>query len=296
MMGTERGGIAGIVFAIFPHFLLFTKQILTEALYIPLLVMLLAVLLLPEWKHRTVLLSVAAGLLLGLMTLVRREAVLPAGIIVILLVWQWLRDDPKTLIIGAIWISMMAGFIVAPWLIRNQQTLGLPVLSSSGGVNFMVGNNPLATGGYTPPPDEWDVQFVGFGELERDRKAWDLSLEWIRSNPNAFLRLLPLKLLALWGPSHNWILDGADLALLPFWTLGLVYLLQRRSGWQVVASIVLPLLLCVTLIGLVFVGGWRYRLAVYPGVLMLAVYGIPDSWMEQSRRIVAMVRRKPMHE
>ncbi len=48
MLGQRRAFVAGIGFALLPHHLLFTKQILTEALYTPFLVILLAVLLLPD--------------------------------------------------------------------------------------------------------------------------------------------------------------------------------------------------------------------------------------------------------
>ena len=46
VMRAGRGFIAGLFFALFPHFLLFTKQILTESLYIPVLIRVF-----PTWRE-----------------------------------------------------------------------------------------------------------------------------------------------------------------------------------------------------------------------------------------------------
>lgn len=178
---------AGMLFAALPSILLFTKQVLAEAVYIPLWVFLLASLLYLKDKPQTNLL-VSVGVFLGLLALARREAILPGGLLVAALLWDG-RRWRQTLRQFAI-IFVVAALIIFPWLWRNYLVLGKPVLSSSGGVNFMVGNNPLGSGAYTPPPLEWQAQFSGLGELARDQKAWALSLQWIRENPTDFLRLV----------------------------------------------------------------------------------------------------------
>jgi len=265
--------IAGLLFAFFPHFLLFTQQILTEALYIPLWVFLMASLLLPRNVGVSFKPLFITGILLGLLALVRREAILPATLITVLLIRLRLISNWKTNFVHLGFVFSVAGLLLMPWLVRNYRLLGKPVLSSSAGINFMVGNNPLANGGYTPPPADWQVQFADLGELERDQKAWELSLQWIRENPSDWLRLLPKKLMVLWGPAHNLILDGMDLLLIPFYLLGLFRLILRKPEWKSVAVLSLLPVLTIALICLVFVGGWRYRLVVYPGLLLLAGYG-----------------------
>jgi 4-amino-4-deoxy-L-arabinose transferase-like glycosyltransferase len=72
---------AGVLFACLPHFLLFTQQILTEAIYIPLWVFLLASLLFSNRDNVSFKPILVTGVLLGLIALVRREAVLPGGLI-----------------------------------------------------------------------------------------------------------------------------------------------------------------------------------------------------------------------
>jgi len=265
--------VAGLLFAILPHFLLFTQQILTEAIYIPLWVFLLASLLFPNKNGVSFKPLLVTGILLGLLALVRREAVLPGSLIAVLLIWLRTRPDVKAVVVRSTFVFTIAGLVLLPWLARNYRLLGRPVLSSSAGVNFMVGNNPLGNGAYTPPPPDWQAQFQGLGELERDQKAWDLSVQWIKGNLFDFLHLLPKKFAVLWGPAHNLFLDGTDLLLIPLYILGLFRLTLRKQDWESVTVISLLPALTITMIGLIFVGGWRYRLMVYPGLLLLAGYG-----------------------
>jgi len=280
ILGERRGLLAGVMFGMMPHFLLFTKQILTEALYIPLLVLLLGVLILPERKVRSVWYWILPGILLGLIGLVRREALLPGGLILILAAMRYHKLDK--LRIGAIILVAALGVIIslAPWMLRNWGVLGTPMLSSSGGVNFMVGNNPNGTGGYSPPPQDWMVKFIGLDELDRNTLAWDLSLGWIRDTPIDFLKLIPKKLGVLFMPASNLVLDLTDIGLLVLSIMGVVRIVYKRNGWQWVGAIAFSLLGSAILIAVIFVGGWRYRMVIYPGILLLSSFGIPDSWLK----------------
>ena len=265
--------VAGILFAVFPAILLFTQQILTEAIYIPIWVFLLVSLIYVREKSESKRLLLGAGITLGLLALVRREAILPGGIMAITLLWLATPYQWGKLLQRSVIIFIMAGLVILPWLVRNYYVLGEPVLSSSGGINFMVGNNPMADGAYSPPPLEWQAQFQGLTELERDQKAWALSLQWVRENPGDFFSLLPKKFMTLWGPAHNFVLDWADIGLLLLCLPGLLRILQRRERWELITVIFLVPVLTTTLVGLTFVGLWRYRLLVYPGLIILAGYG-----------------------
>lgn len=281
LLGTGRGLFGGLLFAILPHFLIFTQQILTEGLFLLLFVAVLAVLLLPEgdkfrgWQWALI------GILLGLIALEKRETVAPVGVLTLLLLYFRLKPRGRWMMQALALTAVFAGLVILPWILRNWQVLGKPVFSSSGGINFLVGNNPDARGEYTPAPDDWQPYFDGLTELERDSMAWNLSLTWIRENPNDFLALLPMKLVAMWEGAHNAVIDGAELLLIPLYLLGILRILRRQENWQIVTLIVVLLLLTTTLINLVFVGGWRYRVGVYPGLLLLAAYGLPGQWLER---------------
>jgi hypothetical protein len=177
---------------------------------------------------------------------------------------------------------VIAGFaalaVLAPWLLRNWIELGRPVLSSSAGWNFMVGNNPAAQGGYSPLPAEWQAEFQGLTELERDDRAWELALGWVRAEPADFAVLLGRKMAHLLEPAHNLVLDAADLLLLPLYLAGVLRLARGQPNGRIVAVVAGGSLAAVSCVALVFVGGWRYRAGAYPGLLLLAAYGVPQAW------------------
>lgn len=277
LLGARRGLVAGLIFCLFPHFLLFTQQILTEALYIPLYVCLLSVLLMGRSLSNLPLRWCAIGLLLGLIALVRREAVLPAFVVVLWAGWLRMDRDWRRFLVMIASISLVAVLTLVPWLQKNARLLGRPVLSSSVGVNFMVGNNPLADGAYSPPPAGWQAQLAGKSELERDRISWQLSMDWIQANPGEWVRLIPLKLSVFWGPAYNWVLDGADILLLVLSIIALFRFRWHASHYLMVISIALPPVVLLSIVTMIFVGGWRYRLVVYPGLLLWAAFGIPNS-------------------
>ena len=78
--------------------------------------------------------------------------------------------------------------VIGPWSMRNYRIFDAWVLiSTNGGDVFYRANNPLATGGWQPAA----AISLGFdiGEVERDKKSYELGKQWIRENPGAFLIL-----------------------------------------------------------------------------------------------------------
>ena len=174
ILDQRRAFVAGIGFALLPHHLLFTKQILTEAIYTPFLVVLLAVLVLPKdcrFERRYQWLLV--GGVLGLVSLVRREALLPGAGIIAATAFLRMGLDWRRLVETGLLVVLTTALVLVPWLVRNWSVLGKPVMSSSGGVVFMGGNSPLAEGGYAKAPAEWAKQLRGLDELSRNEKAWE---------------------------------------------------------------------------------------------------------------------------
>lgn len=273
ILGDGRGLIAALLYSALPNFLLFTKQTLTESIYIPLVIFFLASLIL--FKKRTILSFLFSGILLGMIGLVRREALLPsAGVILLFFFYVW-KMPVKTVILPILAISLGCICVLIPWMLRNQSVLGQPVFSTSAGVNFLVGNNPESTGGYALPID-WGNQINSLTELARDQKAWELSLNWLKEDPMRFVRLIPLKIASLWGGSGNVLIDLVDIGLLPFYFLGIYRIIKKTWGYHEVLIIAASYSLIITLVAIVFTGMWRYRLVVYPGLIMLASLGMPE--------------------
>lgn len=127
--------------------------------------------------------SVVWGALLCIATYVRPTA-LP--LFVVLPVLEYIRErNLKQVVTSFVLASCTAAILLAPWVVRNQQVFGAPVLVSANfGVNLWMGNNQHSDGGYMRLPD---IQFAN--EVERDRYFKKEAVEFIRANPMWYLKL-----------------------------------------------------------------------------------------------------------
>jgi hypothetical protein len=84
---------------------------------------------------------------------------------------------------------------LTPWLVYTEIMIGEPVISTNGGVNFYIGNNPNANGRYTEP-----YGLTGYND------GYDKGLNYISNNPLSTLSLYLKKLVLL--ISTPYILPG----------------------------------------------------------------------------------------
>jgi len=124
-----------------------------------------------------------------------------------ILLWKRLKFK-KALLMGILW-GFGALVAISPWTIRNYRVFGRFVpLTSSAGVNFWLGNNPEATGGLYSKEGKRILSLVPPNLMEKVKKAKDeaevdeilgkAGWEWVKSHPKKFLKLIPLRLRALW--------------------------------------------------------------------------------------------------
>jgi 4-amino-4-deoxy-L-arabinose transferase-like glycosyltransferase len=156
-----------------------------------------------------------AGALLGLLALVRGNALLLAPVAAIALAWR----RPSQGVARAAILLVGVLLPIAPVTIRNAIVGHDFVLTTSqAGQNFAIGNNPdNHTGGYEPPsyvranPDFEEADFRAAAEAEagRSMKPSEVSgfwtrktLAWIAANPGAALALAGRKLLLLLNASE----------------------------------------------------------------------------------------------
>lgn len=156
-------------------------------------------------KSPSTLLAIFCGLLFGLLSLVG-NAGLSLVAVVIWALWmspaRWLQ---RALI--AVLIACVAGLVAAPWVVRNANVVGAPVINTNGGFNFYLGNNPAATGWFvsisdTPRGSSW-ADLRRSGEVEASEVLKSDALEWIRQNPAAFATLSLKKFLYFWMPPFH---------------------------------------------------------------------------------------------
>ncbi len=188
------------------------------------------------------------------------------------------------------------------------------MLSAHSGLNFYIGNNPLATGYPKMPPGMSagqqgmlkDSITIAEKAAGRPLKHYQVSQYWsakahdyIAGHRWEWLRLMGRKLMNFWnsfqyddlslitlfnnagllapGPRFGWV---AALAI-PGMVMALV---RRRAGWTVAA-----VLLHMAALMPVFVTE-RYRLAAVPGLLLLGAYGLWEFWsfLNRSRWVPAI--------
>jgi hypothetical protein len=145
-MGPAAGAVAAWLAALYPPLVWSSAFALSEAVYTPLILgsALAAGLAIDRRTHASQPLDgrilMLAGGLAGLAALARSAAVM---YVIVLAGWlAWRRRWRLALAFG-----LVAAVVVAPWTLRNTMVHGRPILvAADGGVNFWMGNHPLAIG------------------------------------------------------------------------------------------------------------------------------------------------------
>jgi hypothetical protein len=211
LLSSTAGIIAGLIMALYLP-AIFYEGVLLPATLILFLGSLFLVLMTHERGHAGPLRLMAAGFVLGLSVLARPTALLlvPFAIAHLVIAPRLAPDPPAPSLvrrIGALIVGLV--FAVAPLTIRNARTTGgfVPV-TTGGGINFYIGNNPAATGFYSVPtfegrplggtPEEQRrmMYSLAAGKLGREPSAPEVSsfwlgegLRWIRSDPGGWAAL-----------------------------------------------------------------------------------------------------------
>ena len=254
---TQVQRTAAIIFAFFPSQILYATLLSDSILFQFLLVSGTLLLLRTGAKN-----CVWAGLMFGVAALVRPYAIL------IPLVVLAARSPIKTwggVIPKVVGVGMLSLLVIAPWTARNAWEFdALVFVSNNGGTNLLMGSAPGATGSYNVAALA-EIDNLGLSEVDRDRKAKDLALEAIRTQPMRILRLVPAKLAYCFADDAQalrWNLKGrrtaSDYSKTEFALMGAsqVYYLTVLlvAGWFAVR------------------GAVRYRRKVSPAGLALVVY------------------------
>jgi hypothetical protein len=183
-----RALVAGLCCALHPGLVLYTGLLMTEPLAA--LGVLIGPLVFVALERRPKLAAAAAGVVLGLATLVRPQSILSAPVIALL---------PARVSLGvraaiACIATVTAFLTVSPWTLRNCTTMdGCAFVSTNGGWNLAIGSSPRATGRFEPLRAS-DGCAIVTGQVQQDRCWKERGLAWIREDPARWLSLAPKKL------------------------------------------------------------------------------------------------------
>ena len=297
VVGLTPARAAGLLVALFPSQVLFTNLLGTETLFT--LVFLLVIYLalarpLARQSYRYVALT---GAVVGLAALIKA---LVLFIPIVLFIWWLLAGTTfKRAAVRLTVVYLCCFAVISPWTIRNLVQMGAPVLlSTSGGPNLWIGNNPSATGYFHFPAGNPLENLEDFeGEVERDLEGYRLALNFARDDPMRVLALVPKKVYHLFA-SDGYAADAATRELRnqpprvvkrAMATLSQVYYhvvlglalisIGVLRGWRKDHRILLVLVLAYwAMVHAIFFGGDRFHFPVVPLLSIAAAQALATFW------------------
>ena len=185
---------AGWLFALHPNQIFFNSVLMSEPLFIALLLGVLALTVSPDWAERSGFgRRVLAGVVLGCCALVR-----PAGLLLLVAFWlRWkfsLRRSATQSSVLALGVLAGVGLILLPWVVRNIRTLGAPVLvSTNGGINVWIAQSHNT---YEDPPAAFTANWMRPAnfpgeEVQAERLAYHQAFQMLEARPLAPLLRWP---------------------------------------------------------------------------------------------------------
>lgn len=271
---SEPAGLLGAsVLAILPGQIIWTSAVMSEPLFGCLGLLALEV----AWSRRAWR-AVPLGLLLGLLLLVRSQAIL------LLPACLWGLYEPasgRTFLSRAVLTRIATcGFIalltLTPWLVRNQRVFGHPVLSTNSGVNLVMGVFPGATGSYVSPRAfDGLVHLPPRGNEYAVNQAYlQAGMRMLEQDPWHELRLVPTKIFVFFRSDLaslevNQVATADQLWGLARWALGRGA--RPALPAEVVADILAAQLSYMAMLLLAALGTWRAFRSHPDGVRLLGL-------------------------
>jgi hypothetical protein len=271
---------AGLLWAVNPYALQFTRLVLSECLAGALFLGTLW-----AWAELVARPRLGAafgtGALFALGALVRASAIGAAGLGAAVIAAR--GEGPRAVRLAAA-VALMAGMglTLAPWTARNYALWGEPVLVAPlGGMTLYDSFNEYADGGVRTVTEglEWPK---GRTIVETDRLCRDLALNWARANPERAAWLSVEKQKRFWSPIPNnekfrrmpFLLAGVyEVPLFLLALIGAVMAVRERSR----AALLLPIVLYFPALHTVYLGSLRYRMPIEPLLALFAAIPLAAS-------------------
>ncbi len=299
-LGGERLGLAASALAAFYGiFIFYDIQILKESIAVSLVCFLLWAFVEARDREEAKL-WLLAGVLGGLLSLLRENMLLVFPLLIILVYKKGARKKKMLLNVSGLVLGMV--LVLTPVAFRNWKVGGVFAPTTfQGGVNFYIGNNPNATGTYQSivpgkqipwyernEPVRIAVQETGrkLDSAEVSQFWLNKSLKWARNNPVDFARIQIKKFLMFWSwyewpdaVDYYYVRKTSSVLGFPLIQFGSIFLLAFigivLSREKILKFFPLALFLFAWMIStIVFFLFSRYRLPVLPSLLLFAAAGL----------------------
>jgi len=194
----------------------------------------------------------------------------------------------------------LAILVLLPNIVRNFSVFGsfVPV-STNGGINFWIGNNPGATGYYMSPA----AAHLTGNEVEQSRQGYAQGMEWITSHPGSAAVVFLKKFFHLYHRDDQGILFSIVRTVrAPAWTLAVAAIILDTIAYYLIFLLAMGhvirkrhflsaaeyffILLCLLMTGfhLLYFGAHRFHFPVNPIIMGLAAAGIARTLDSQPPR------------
>ncbi|NIA28704.1 MAG: hypothetical protein GWP06_02175 [Actinobacteria bacterium] len=200
LFNSTVGLVAAGITTIYPYFIFVPGTVLATSWFSFLLIA-STLLIFVGSETENIKLILLSGLLFAWAALTR-----PSGIVLIIAVMLWLGvytlPDFRRLLKLSIPFALICAVAVAPWFYRNYQEFHIVNLSTNGGRNLWLGNNPKATintGSNIPRPKQLDAKIAAAkSEAEVNRIYIQEAKKFILQNPGKSVLLFLGKAISFW--------------------------------------------------------------------------------------------------
>jgi hypothetical protein len=301
LFSPQAGLLAGVALALLPSHIFYSALLMSEVLFTALAMAALLACVAARSRWQVAL----AGTIFGAAILVRPQAVvLLLGVVALWLasgrlgaahVRRGLRDA------AVFGIALVA--VLVPWTVRDAIALHtFQPVSTNGGLDLWMGNNPAATGAVMAPPVAgFDLQTAGLSptdrEVEQDQLMRDAAVRYIIDHSATTLGRIPRKLYLTYhtdASATSWYVPfGSDYlspgarremdiaANVAYWLLLSVAALGVFCAlWRHERGMLLPAGCVIgwTVVPVVFFGDPRFHIPLLPLFCIAAGYGFTVMW------------------
>ncbi len=272
-ISSKRAGIiAAAIFAVYPFFIFFTGLLLTETLFI--FILLGFILFIGRFlKHPSNRSALAAGIAGGVSVLIK-----PAMFyfVFISIIYYLAARRNKKIAAGLCVLAAAFLITISPWPVYNLAKHGRPDLLPASSITLYESFNPEATGGPAIHLIQWTPEMRRMDGEELERHFRTEALRFIRQNPARALHLALIKQARFWSPVPNFSeYRNLRYGLISFFSyvpvlfLCLWMVFSNKKNWNAFSHLCMPVIF-FALLHAVMVGSIRYRIPVDPFIIILA--------------------------
>ncbi len=252
-----------------------------------------------KWREKFSKIDAALlGIFSSISVMLKANMAMLSFLIILIELFRVIKNKQERLDIfikSALIFVLLFSFPIAIWTVRNYKVFNtfIPLATDSGLALYSSYNPPEGKKFGILSDDSVTKKAQNIvSEVERSRYLTAKTVERIITHPKEIIRLIPLKILFFWSV-FDWetLGDGqgtynfSTAFILPFSILGLIFLRSRFSYFY---PITVPIIY-VFILGIVFIGLPRFRLAIEPFLIILAAFSIVHFYNKYSKRLVILL-------